>query len=245
MKTRFLFIGFCVLLMLGAVAIIGTALSEETQQFSDTTLSSETTGSIPIEEAVFSRSEQALAYQQMPEGDKSLTTYYTNRAFPGAPPMIPHPLVSEKGIGGKTCLQCHQNGGYVGQFKAYAPVTPHPEMLNCKQCHLPKVTADSFKSSNWEKPAPPAIHQTAFTGAPPLIPHALQMRENCLACHAGPGAAGEIRVSHPERVNCRQCHLPKHTSDFFKKTDKTIGFSDPKLDNKQLSQIIDWLEETN
>ena len=38
--------------------------------------------------------------------------------------------LSEKGIGGKTCLQCHQNGGYTAQFKAYAAVTPHPDYLN-------------------------------------------------------------------------------------------------------------------
>jgi cytochrome c-type protein NapB len=43
-------------------------------------------------------------------------------------------------------------------------------------------------------------------GSPPPIPHALQMRENCRACHAGPGAVAELRTTHPERVTCRQCH---------------------------------------
>ena len=38
------------------------------------------------------------------------------------------------------------------------------------------------------------------------MPHSLQNRENCLACHAGPAAPIEIKVSHPERSNCRQCH---------------------------------------
>jgi cytochrome c-type protein NapB len=42
--------------------------------------------------------------------------------------------------------------------------------------------------------------------SPPPIPHALQMRENCRACHAGPGAVAELRTTHPERVTCRQCH---------------------------------------
>jgi cytochrome c-type protein NapB len=32
------------------------------------------------------------------------------------------------------------------------------------------------------------------------------MRENCRACHAGPGAVAELRTTHPERVSCRQCH---------------------------------------
>jgi hypothetical protein len=43
-------------------------------------------------------------------------------------------------------------------------------------------------------------------GSPPPIPHALQMRENCRACHAGPGAVSGLRTTHPERVTCRQCH---------------------------------------
>ena len=34
------------------------------------------------------------------------------------------------------------------------------------------------------------------------------MRENCAACHDGPGAREEIRTSHPERTRCRQCHVP-------------------------------------
>ncbi len=46
-------------------------------------------------------------------------------------------------------------------------------------------------------------------GSPPMIPHQLQMRESCVSCHAGPSAPKEIRVTHPERINCRQCHLPK------------------------------------
>jgi hypothetical protein len=42
---------------------------------------------------------------------------------------------------------------------------------------------------------------------PPPIPHALQSRGNCLTCHAGPAAVAEIRTSHPERADCRQCHI--------------------------------------
>jgi hypothetical protein len=32
------------------------------------------------------------------------------------------------------------------------------------------------------------------------------MRENCRACHAGPGAVDVLRTTHPQRVSCRQCH---------------------------------------
>jgi nitrate reductase cytochrome c-type subunit len=48
-----------------------------------------------------------------------------------------------------------------------------------------------------------------YEGAPPTIPHPLQLRENCLACHAGPASRPEIRTSHPERARCRQCHVPQ------------------------------------
>jgi hypothetical protein len=34
------------------------------------------------------------------------------------------------------------------------------------------------------------------------------MRENCAACHTGPAAREEIRTTHPERIRCRQCHVP-------------------------------------
>jgi cytochrome c-type protein NapB len=34
------------------------------------------------------------------------------------------------------------------------------------------------------------------------------MRENCIACHTGPGAVVELRVEHASRGNCRQCHVP-------------------------------------
>ena len=43
--------------------------------------------------------------------------------------------------------------------------------------------------------------------SPPAIPHDLQLRGNCLACHSGPAAVAQIRVAHPERADCRQCHV--------------------------------------
>ncbi len=162
--------------------------------------------SLPAESGVFERSEYALHYTEDSEEGRDLEEYYENRAYPGAPPIIPHPLLSEKGIGGNTCLQCHQNGGYVARFDAYAPITPHPDLKSCKQCHVPVKTQFNFKASQWVKASHPEIKNSAMPGSPPVIPHSLQMRENCLACHAGPAAVLDIKVSHPERVNCRQCH---------------------------------------
>lgn len=169
---------------------------------------------IPSEMGVFQRSEYALNYANMPIDEahqRSLKSYYNNRAFHGAPPSIPHEVESERSMGANSCLKCHENGGFVEKFNAYTPVTPHPEMLNCRQCHVPQHTQGLFKGSNfYKKEAPKAGINNALIGSPPVIPHQLQLHENCLACHAGPSAPKEIRVTHPERINCRQCHVPNN-----------------------------------
>lgn len=165
---------------------------------------------IPSEKGVFERMNFALDYAHMPDDknhQRSLKDYYNNRAFPGAPPYIPHPLSNDRDLGGNSCLKCHQNGGFVSKFNAYAPVSPHPEMENCRQCHVVNNSESLFKGNNFYKlPAPTVGNNNALEGSPPMIPHQIQMRENCLACHAGPAAPIEIKVSHPERSNCRQCH---------------------------------------
>ena len=166
---------------------------------------------IPSEAGVFARSSKAYDYKNMPEDlehSRSIEGYYKNRAYHGAPPTIPHPLKDDRNMGGNSCLQCHENGGFVAKFNAYAPVSPHPELVNCRQCHIPQQTQSLFVSVNAQNFGAPAIGvNNAFEGGPPVIPHQIQLRENCLSCHAGPSAPKEIRVSHPERVNCRQCHV--------------------------------------
>ena len=167
---------------------------------------------IPTEAGVFKRSEHALDYTNMPtdfEHQRSLDNYYDNRAYHGAPPSIPHAIEERQNIGDNTCLKCHENGGFVAKFNAYTPVTPHPELVNCKQCHVPQKSKSLFKSGNFAKVHAPKVgNNNVLVTSPPVIPHQTQLRENCLACHAGPSAPKEIRVSHPERVNCRQCHVP-------------------------------------
>ena len=169
---------------------------------------------IPSEIGVFQRSEHALDYLNMPVDEnhqRSMKSYYNNRAYPGAPPSIPHSVSDERTMGANRCLKCHENGGFVEKFKAYTPVTPHPEMINCRQCHVPQQTQLLFKGSNFKMGKLPSVGgNNALDGSPPVIPHQLQMRENCLSCHAGPSAPIEIKVTHPERINCRQCHVPKN-----------------------------------
>ncbi|MEP1487395.1 MAG: nitrate reductase cytochrome c-type subunit [Algibacter sp.] len=181
---------------------------------------------IPSESGVFKRSKYALDYKNMPVDEnhqRSLKTYYNNRAYHGAPPSIPHPVDEHQNMGGESCLKCHENGGFTEKLNAYAPVTPHPELVNCKQCHVEQNTSTFFKAGSYAKVIAPKVGvNNALLGSPPVIPHQIQMHENCLACHAGPSAAIEIRVSHPERINCRQCHASnnKETTDIgiFKRT---------------------------
>ena len=146
---------------------------------------------IPSEAGVFQRSKFALDYANMPidkNHERSLKTYYNNRAYHGAPPNIPHPVKNDLTVGDNTCLQCHENGGFTQKFNAYAPVTPHPELVNCRQCHVEVKTNGTFKPFAYRQVKAPKVG----------INNAVLTR---------PSAPKEIRVSHPERVNCRQCHV--------------------------------------
>ncbi len=203
---------YTVLLMASAIAVFNYSLLQEQEEARIEAEILSPINVLPFEAGVFERADLVLTYQHMPDEEnpqRNLSGYYQRRAFAGAPPVIPHPVLNENTFGEKACLQCHQNGGYVDQFKAYAPVTPHPELINCKQCHVPVRTASLFQATTFEGLRAPETGLRALPGSPPVIPHDLQMRENCLACHAGPAAPRAIRVTHPERINCRQCHALK------------------------------------
>jgi nitrate reductase (cytochrome), electron transfer subunit len=161
--------------------------------------------------------------------------FRTLRAYPGAPPRIPHGLTASE-FHDASCQTCHERGGYVARFTSYAPVTPHPEHRGgclqchapddaiigieppdgrpgsvCLQCHVLDRPTPSFRPTAWRAPDWPALGNAALPGSPPPIPHTLHMRGNCAACHVGAGAVEEIRTTHPERANCRQCHMQVET----------------------------------
>jgi len=236
MKKRFGIISFFVVIFVAFIVVWNYSYQKGLEEAYTPIIETPTGNFIPSERGVFLRFENSnLDYSNMPVDEnhqRSLDDYYDNRAFPGAPPSIPHPVKKERSLGGNTCIQCHQNGGFVEKFNAYAPVTPHPEMVNCRQCHVTKNTSTTFKEFSFVKAKPPKIGEganNAMHGSPPMIPHQLQMRENCIACHAGPSAPKEIRVSHPERVNCRQCHLPQ--------TNKTTPQVDASIFLRQFDQL--------
>lgn len=203
-------IGLFVLLALSSVFIVDASLDNDAMEAStESDPLSDKDHLLPLEQGVFdeatvNRDYGADDFQDVKGRD--LDKYYANRAFHGAPPSIPHKVEDTTGIGGKTCLQCHQSGGYVPKFEAFAPVTPHPDFINCRQCHVPQLTDQLFKPTNWEHPGTPQLQQRALQGSPPVIPHNVHLRENCQACHTGPAAVSPIKVSHPERTNCQQCH---------------------------------------
>lgn len=124
------------------------------------------------------------------------------RAYDGAPPVVPHEIESTLY---KRCLYCHKEGKILGDQVATA--TPHPEMKNCRQCHVPLQTDDLFVKNSFQ----PYRITTRLVGqnpaGPPKIPHRLQYREKCEACHLGESAPEAIKPRHGERTNCVQCHV--------------------------------------
>ncbi len=210
MRTRLVLIAASVAGMVLIVSLLGPALHRPSHE---QLRPSSPDGLAPIAaEAVMFRPNtvlDSLARLGVGVPPRRLSDRASRRAYPGAPPTIPHPLTSQELREG-SCGSCHAIGGYVARFAAYAPPTPHPEMASCLQCHVPQKPVPLFVETAWQSESAPSIGQAAMVGAPPAIPHALQMRENCLACHGSAAAAPEIRTTHPERIHCRQCHMVRN-----------------------------------
>lgn len=160
-------------------------------------------------EKIFNRfTETPLAAMTGTDGTRNLNSFYELRQYPGSPPRIPHSVPFFFRDDTADCLACHGKGGYDARQNTYIPVTPHPENENCLQCHMPRRTDTLFVETDWQSISPPKLGRSQLGGSPPPIPHSLQLREDCIACHTGPGAVAEIRVEHASRGNCRQCHVP-------------------------------------
>ena len=147
-------------------------------------------------------------YMSADSGDRNLAGFYDLRQYPGSPPRIPHEVDLTFSGNETECLSCHAKGGYSQEFGKFIPVTPHPENTLCYQCHVQVVTEEKFVETDWKSIKPPRLGRSFLGSSPPPIPHSLQLRENCIACHTGPGAVVEIRVDHSARGDCRQCHVP-------------------------------------
>ena len=151
--------------------------------------------------------------EQQPESNqvsaKPLHIRALRRAFPGAPPVIPHPPLSG------TCNSCHTPvGGRVVPEIGIAPANPHTqtpgmsEQSRCKQCHIFKQSDGTFVASDFMAAQPFRLRgDRSHVKAPPTVPHPGFMYEDCNACHTGAGARPEIACDHAERLRCRQCHI--------------------------------------
>ncbi|MCW5964788.1 MAG: hypothetical protein KIT83_12170 [Bryobacterales bacterium] len=208
-SNRKFMIGLFTLLMLVMVMVVGKSIQTDRTPVAVQVLGDAGQPSLPTETGVFREASRAMAFKQMPESGqytRSLKDYYARRAFPGAPPAIPHEELNGSTYGPAPCLGCHRSGGFVPQFNAFAPITPHPELTSCNQCHVAASNGPVFRATQFVAAKEPPINQEWLQGAPPPIPHGLDMRNSCLSCHASPASPKEIRTDHPERVNCRQCH---------------------------------------
>lgn len=141
---------------------------------------------------------------------RNMGEYYSHRQYPGSPPIIPHE-VNDELQKGNSCLSCHASGEYVAKWKAFAPISPHPDYVSCRQCHLSKKSNGLFMANNWTSVDIPPLGVAELIGSPPPIPHDTQMRSNCISCHAAKASSDKIKVEHFARMNCRQCHVPSST----------------------------------
>jgi cytochrome c-type protein NapB len=212
------------------------------------------TESIAAEAKVFRLTPDLLAIdpaapRERQAHPRTLRTFRYLRAYPGAPPRVPHGLTPDEFRTG-ACNTCHARGGYSQRFAAYAPVTPHAEWgfclqchvgddavtgishpssdpnARCRQCHGPSGPArqDTDASVDWRTTVWPRLARMSPDRNPPTIPHDLQFRGNCLACHAGPAAVAEIRTAHPEWTDCRQCHVTREDdAGVFTRPGQTAG----------------------
>jgi cytochrome c-type protein NapB len=222
-----------------AVLVVGAGLERDREgpAYPEPIVDDGVVGPIAAEARVFRIREDQLAvapdFGDEREGHvRSMEMYRRLRAYPGAPPRVPHGLTVEE-FREQSCNVCHERGGWVARFGTYAPVSPHPEASACLQCHLmrdelvgrprpesedavvcvqchvdPDARPATFADVDWPASAWPSIDLPGPEGGPTLIPHSVEARADCLACHSGPAAVVGLRTDHPERVNCRQCHVP-------------------------------------
>lgn len=224
------------LLAIGGIIVLESTLELEKNNAQFTDHKGNTSPSLASQKGLFENTIQASAFSELgfdSTQGRNMDDYYENRAYHGAPPVIPHPITTTHTIGAKNCLKCHQNGGYVDKFDGFAPITPHPQLVSCVQCHVPVNDNRLFRESEFAGLNKPDINQRAMMGSPPVIPHKIHMRETCLSCHSGPSAPQAIKTTHPERINCLQCHAKgEKAQDFGEWIRKTQPLKEDGNDNE-------------
>jgi len=130
-----------------------------------------------------------------------------NRAFDGAPPVIPHKVEQQSAA---SCLACHGEGMKLGD--RVATRLSHEHFSSCTQCHVEASSSGPFETRADAPNDFAGLYRSgpgnrAYPSAPPTIPHATFLREDCMSCHGTLTRAG-LRTTHPWLSNCTQCHAP-------------------------------------
>ncbi|MBW2707468.1 MAG: nitrate reductase cytochrome c-type subunit [Deltaproteobacteria bacterium] len=216
-KVFLVFAGICIVAL---PLIVFSAFSFESEDIKPDIVKTEGNNFDQSGQAIFINYDQlSREYLAGTSTERTLSSYYDRRQYPGSPPFIPH-KVEEADLAQIECLACHARGGWSEELKGHTPVTPHPEQIACRQCHIEQTDAKLFVDIDWMSVSTPRLGRSDLPGAPPPIPHELQMRGNCIACHVGPGTVASIRVEHPSRGNCRQCHVPETNAGLFSRKSK-------------------------
>ncbi len=204
-KIFLLFAGICIIAL---PLVVLSAFSYETGKTETALVETQSQDFDMNGGAIFkTRDQMSEEYLKGTSTERTLEEYYSRRQYLGSPPYIPH-KVEEADSAPIDCLACHAKGGWTEEMKRHTPLTPHAEQTACRQCHVPMPDRDQFVPNDWLSLAAPRLGRSHLPGGPPPIPHELQMRGDCFACHVGPGAVTTIRTEHPSRGNCRQCHVP-------------------------------------
>lgn len=156
---------------------------------------------------------QPRSFAQPIRPDVLGTNITADRAFLGAPPVMPHTFAGDRD--GRYCLECHARETRIEKRQqAIAPV-PHAEFSQCQQCHVngSDKTVGLFRGSDFLGLDFPGKGTRAHPLAPPTIPHKTFMRDNCLSCH-GPTGKQRIATPHPWRSQCQQCHVPDASKNY-------------------------------
>lgn len=129
-----------------------------------------------------------------------------NRAFDGAPPVIPHKVDQQSA---SSCLICHGQGLKLGD--RLATKISHAHFSSCTQCHVESLSGGPFDSTEDPANGFAGLNRAgpgtrAHTEAPPTIPHSTWLREDCMSCH-GTMARPGLRTTHPWLTSCTQCHV--------------------------------------
>ncbi len=151
------------------------------------------------------------------------TNITANRAFWGAPPLMPHTFAGDRD--GRYCLECHARETRIEKRQNAIVPVPHAEFSQCQQCHVSGVNTAlaAFRESRFVGLDHPGKGTRAHPFAPPTIPHKTFMRDNCLSCH-GPAGKQRIASPHPWRSQCQQCHV----TDASKNYDRPLQWQELK-----------------